>query len=159
MTARAPSPGSSLPAATMPPSAVRGDAADVDGREVEAFVRRLLESLDSGHGPAAPPQEPSALFAIDIDGVEYSLVCHPTAGAYGLSPREQEISRLVAQGLPNKCVGAVLQISSWTVATYLRRIFAKLGVNSRAAMVARLLDPTRGPAVGRHGETTLRRGQ
>jgi len=48
--------------------------------------------------------------------------------------------RLVAEGLPNKCISAILEISSWTVATHLRRIFAKLGVGSRAAMVARLLE-------------------
>ncbi len=54
-----------------------------------------------------------------------------------LSPREAEIIHLVATGLPNKCIGAVLEISTWTVATHLRRIFAKLGVNSRAAMIAR----------------------
>jgi DNA-binding CsgD family transcriptional regulator len=56
-----------------------------------------------------------------------------------LSPREQEISRMVAKGYANKTISAVLDISSWTVSTYLRRIFAKLGVGSRAAMVARLL--------------------
>ena len=43
----------------------------------------------------------------------------------------------MANGLPNKCIGAMLDISAWTVATHLRRIFAKLGVNSRAAMIAR----------------------
>jgi hypothetical protein len=46
---------------------------------------------------------------------------------------------LVADGLPNKCIGAVLEISSWTVATHVRRVFSKLGVTSRAAMVARLM--------------------
>jgi DNA-binding CsgD family transcriptional regulator len=55
-----------------------------------------------------------------------------------LSPREREIARLVAKGHPNKTIAAVLDISSWTVSTYLRRIFAKLGVGTRAAMVARL---------------------
>ena len=55
-----------------------------------------------------------------------------------LSPREQEIVRMVAQGQCNKIIADVLNISSWTVCTHLRRIFAKLGVNSRAAMVARL---------------------
>jgi DNA-binding CsgD family transcriptional regulator len=32
----------------------------------------------------------------------------------------------------------VLHISSWTVSTHLRRIFTKLGVSSRAAMVAKV---------------------
>ncbi len=57
-----------------------------------------------------------------------------------LSPREQEIARMVAEGYPNKTIAAVLDISSWTVGTHLRRIFAKLGVRTRASMVARLLE-------------------
>ena len=57
-----------------------------------------------------------------------------------LSPREHEIARMVAKGYANKTIATVLDISSWTVGTYLRRIFAKLGVSSRAAMVARLLE-------------------
>jgi len=57
-----------------------------------------------------------------------------------LSPREHEIARMVAKGYANKTIATVLDISSWTVGTYLRRIFAKLGVSTRAAMVARLLE-------------------
>lgn len=57
-----------------------------------------------------------------------------------LSPREREITVLIAQGLPTKAIGAALEISTWTVATYLRRIYARFGVRSRAAMVARLID-------------------
>jgi DNA-binding CsgD family transcriptional regulator len=56
-----------------------------------------------------------------------------------LSPREQEIARMIGEGYPNKTIAAVLDISSWTVNTYLRRIFAKLDVTSRAAMVTKLL--------------------
>jgi DNA-binding CsgD family transcriptional regulator len=59
------------------------------------------------------------------------------------SPREQEISRMVAKGCPNKTIAGVLNISCWTVCTHIRRIFAKLGVASRAAMVARLLEENR----------------
>jgi hypothetical protein len=50
---------------------------------------------------------------------------------------------MVAKGYPNKTIAGILNISSWTVCTHMRRIFAKLGVASRAAMVARLLEETR----------------
>lgn len=56
-----------------------------------------------------------------------------------LSPRELEIARLVARGYPNKTIAGVLEISPWTVAAHLRRVYVKLSVHSRAAMVARLL--------------------
>ena len=52
-----------------------------------------------------------------------------------LTERELEIATLVALGRPNKQIAAQLQISEWTVSTHLRRIFAKLSVRSRAAMV------------------------
>jgi two-component system, NarL family, nitrate/nitrite response regulator NarL len=55
-----------------------------------------------------------------------------------LSPREHEIARMIAQGHPNKTIARTLDISVWTVNTYLRRIFAKLDVTSRAAMIAQL---------------------
>jgi DNA-binding CsgD family transcriptional regulator len=55
-----------------------------------------------------------------------------------LSPREREIARMVAKGYPNKTIAAVLDISTWTVGTHLRRMFAKLGVHSRAAMIGAL---------------------
>ncbi len=56
-----------------------------------------------------------------------------------LSPRERAIAQLVAQGLPNKCIAKSLNISHWTVATYVKRIFLKLGVSSRTAMIAMLI--------------------
>ena len=60
-----------------------------------------------------------------------------------LSPRELEIARMIGKGLPNKMIADVLDISAWTVGTHLRRIFAKFGVTSRAAMVAKLLEQAR----------------
>lgn len=57
-----------------------------------------------------------------------------------LSPREMQIAVLVAQGLPTKAIAVRLGISIWTVATHLRRIYARFGVSSRAAMVARLFE-------------------
>jgi DNA-binding CsgD family transcriptional regulator len=79
------------------------------------------------------------LLDAELDGARYLLIRLPKSEERAqLSPREQEIVRMVARGHPNKAIAGVLNISSWTVCTYLRRIFAKLGVNSRAAMVARM---------------------
>lgn len=85
------------------------------------------------------------LLDVDLDGARYLLIRLPktTRSRVQLSPREREIARMVAQGHPNKVIADVLNISSWTVCTHLRRIFAKLSVGSRAAMVARMLEEGR----------------
>ncbi|HAX79830.1 MAG TPA: helix-turn-helix transcriptional regulator [Cyanobacteria bacterium UBA11372] len=82
------------------------------------------------------------LFESNIDGICYYLVRSRPRGNHStlLSPREREITKLVALGLDNKSIGKKLGITHWTVATYLRRIFSKLGVSSRTAMIARLLE-------------------
>lgn len=54
-----------------------------------------------------------------------------------LTPREQEIICLIAVGLSNKQVASRLDISIWTVSAHLRRIFQKLKVDTRAAVVYR----------------------
>lgn len=54
-----------------------------------------------------------------------------------LSRRELQIVMLVAEGRVNKQIADQLNISVWTVSTHLRRIFAKLGVDTRSAMVYR----------------------
>jgi DNA-binding CsgD family transcriptional regulator len=52
-----------------------------------------------------------------------------------LTARELEIAILIALGKQNKHIAKQLKISEWTVSAHLRRIFTKLGVGSRAAMV------------------------
>jgi DNA-binding CsgD family transcriptional regulator len=57
-----------------------------------------------------------------------------------LTDREMQIASLVAKGNSNKQIANQLSISIWTVSTHLRRIFVKLGVDTRAAMVYRCTD-------------------
>lgn len=78
------------------------------------------------------------LLDVQVGEERYVVLCaaRPSSDEHTLSPREREIVRLVARGLPNKSIAETLDISPWTVNTYLRRIFAKLGVTSRAEMVA-----------------------
>ena len=61
-------------------------------------------------------------------------------GASQLSEREREILRLVATGVGNKEIAQVLGISPNTVKVHVRRIFAKLGVETRAAATRQALE-------------------
>ncbi|WP_308339641.1 LuxR C-terminal-related transcriptional regulator [Streptomyces venezuelae] len=54
----------------------------------------------------------------------------------GLTAREAEVLRLVAEGGTNKDIARTLVISEHTVARHLNNIFAKLGVGSRASATA-----------------------
>jgi DNA-binding NarL/FixJ family response regulator len=62
----------------------------------------------------------------------------PPAGAV-LSPREQEVLALVAEGLPNKRIGRLLGITERTVKVHLGNAFRRIGVGDRtsAALWAR----------------------
>jgi DNA-binding CsgD family transcriptional regulator/tetratricopeptide (TPR) repeat protein len=53
------------------------------------------------------------------------------ADAYGLSPREQEVLDILAEGRTDRDIAARLFISERTVHVHVRRILAKLGVSSR----------------------------
>lgn len=52
-----------------------------------------------------------------------------------LSPREQEVCDLLAQGLGNRAIARALFISESTTKVHIRHIFEKLGVHSRAEAV------------------------
>ena len=66
-----------------------------------------------------------------------------------LSEREREVLALLADGRPNREIGAILCISEGTVKTHLKHIFGKLGARNRteAALIGReRLLAGRGPA-------------
>jgi DNA-binding CsgD family transcriptional regulator len=134
------------------PSPLVDRVPDTSYELLESLLRQILEQRDAPTTRLAdlPPSEinvAEVMLELEIGGAPYLLVrVLPPAGALNgktpvsLSPREREIVRLVAKGLPNKSIADVLDISLWTVATHLRRVFAKLGVGTRAEMVARILE-------------------
>jgi DNA-binding NarL/FixJ family response regulator len=54
-----------------------------------------------------------------------------------LSTREREVLALLALGLTNRAIGDELYLSTDTVKTYVRRVYAKLGVRNRAQAATR----------------------
>ncbi len=117
------------------------------------LLRQILDHLSDQPSPAPAqgrsagrpqeaPRDGEEVLDVELNGQRYTLIrsqAQPARPAVTLSPRECEIVRLVAKGHCNKTIALVLDISAWTVATHLRRIFAKLEVSSRAEMVARAL--------------------
>ena len=58
--------------------------------------------------------------------------------AYGVSPREEEVIKLVVRGLSNRQISQSLFISENTVQRHLANIFEKVGVRSRKALLKHL---------------------
>jgi len=54
-----------------------------------------------------------------------------------LTPREQEVLQLLAEGLPNKAIASQLSISEHTVKFHVNAIMGKLGAQSRTEAVTR----------------------
>lgn len=78
----------------------------------------------------------------------------PTAPIQSMSPREREVASLLARGARNSVIASTLGISPHTVRRHTERVLAKLGVENRAEVAAKLhgIPPVAGP----DGET--RRG-
>lgn len=89
--------------------------------DVEAWI-----SACGAHGYLAPlRQAQGALDAAD--------------GWGSLTPAERRVADLVAEGLTNPEVAQRLHLSRYTVETHLKRVFAKLGLHSRAGLAAEVV--------------------
>lgn len=132
-------------ARTHPPTVVMLTAFDTDD-----FLLRALDAGASGFLlKHTPPAELVAAVQQAADGtmsfspsVLQRLVTHATRAPQpaasdpldGLSAREAEIARLVADGLTNAEIAGHLFLSLPTIKTHLARIFDKLGVTSRVQL-------------------------
>jgi DNA-binding NarL/FixJ family response regulator len=105
----------------------------VSGERVESFdrVAGLLLGADDYVVKPFAPDELLARTRAALRRVERTA---NTLDA--LSPREQEVLLLLAEGLEQVEIAGRLVITSKTVASHIERVLAKLGVHSRAQAVA-----------------------
>lgn len=71
-------------------------------------------------------------YALNLDG-EPVPAPPDVAAAYGLSPRELDVLRLMVEGKSDREIAAALYISHHTVMRHVSNILGKLGVESRTA--------------------------
>lgn len=161
-------PVDELPTGTMPAAIVLCcDAADAPGA-----VARLG---DVGApvvlvAPALAPAEVRSLLAAGVQGIVLEeavetaleptleavlagqLVLPPSGRAHlappPLSTREKQVLGLVVLGLSNADIAAKLHVTEATVKSHLTACFRKLGVHTRSAAAARILDPHDGLGIG-----------
>lgn len=59
-------------------------------------------------------------------------------GGQRLTPRESEVAKLAAQGLTNRQIGRQIGLSPNTIGNYLKKVYAKAGVQSRVQLAWQL---------------------
>jgi DNA-binding CsgD family transcriptional regulator len=115
----------------------RRSAGDDLNARIAATLAVLLSELRAGR-LSLDLAGPGPTVTFDYESIRCILIVSEQSSRQMLSPRELQIVRLVAEGATTKAMAADLGISLWTVSTHVRRIFAKLDVNCRAEMVAKV---------------------
>jgi DNA-binding CsgD family transcriptional regulator len=110
------------------PAACRQDAADAVGAAEEALGGEVVGQLLAD----------GATMRLDeaLDGARRSIGGRkrPGAGWASLTPTEEQVVRLVAEGLRNEAIAQRLYLAPGTVKNHLSHIFSKVGVASRAEL-------------------------
>ena len=112
-----------------------GQAAEALGAGARGVVLR-----DAGAARLAAAVRAVAEGLVVLDAVAAESVLRPRpatpATIEHLTPREQEVLQLLAQGLSNKLIAARLGISDHTVKFHVNAILGKLGAQSRTEALA-----------------------
>lgn len=80
-------------------------------------------------------QDGTGPVAVVVEPVEPRAAVSLLLSAYGLSPRETDVVRMVLRGHATQAIAAELHISAHTVQDHLKAVFDKVGVRSRRDLV------------------------
>ncbi|MER7173100.1 helix-turn-helix transcriptional regulator [Streptomyces mesophilus] len=113
------------------------------GREQAGGARTRIRTVDGRwltchasclSGPGGQPG-PVALVIEPAAAADRAVLI---AEAYGLTPRELQITQLITRGLPTAEIATTLFISPHTVRDHIKAVFGKTEASSRGELVARL---------------------
>jgi len=101
-------------------------------------VRRLQETFDKlvecFAEVIAATGEFKVICKAKQSGRTFCLVSITSKRLESLSRRQQQVARLAGEGRPVKLIAGELKLSSPCVAKHLRRVYEKLGIDSRAGL-------------------------
>lgn len=128
--------------ATTVQSAIRNGASGylVHGTFGVDELQTYIRSAVAGANPLSPPAAAAVMSALREAPVTTAAPPEVSATAAAeamLSSREAEVMNLITQGKSNSEIATDLFLSEKTVKNHVNRIYAKLGVASRGAAIAR----------------------
>ncbi len=156
------SPGGDWDAGRLPSAvlAVAGRALrSAEGRDTPGEVALARVLARSGtwvvlHG-AALVSDGTRRVAVIVEPAHPARIAPLLMAAYGLSEREQDVTRLVLQGESTTAIADRLAVSPHTVQQHLKSIFDKTGVHSRRDLVGKVFFSLYEPRV-RDNESRVR---
>ncbi|GHF01287.1 LuxR family transcriptional regulator [Amycolatopsis deserti] len=116
----------------------------LSGEPLQQACERAKRDMGLPHGPV-PDNAMPLREAIDYARRARGKRGRPASGWASLTPTEESVVRLAAQGLNNPEIGARLFMSRSTVKTHLSHIYAKLGVTNRTELAAASADRSAAP--------------
>lgn len=94
-----------------------------------------IRSLYSGGSPISPLIARQILMRFRQDDKSVAAPLESASGKPALSAREQEVLELITRGYTSDEIAKHMGVSRHTVLTYVRRIYAKLEVNSKTEAI------------------------